>query len=824
MSDQQEKKKSTLSLGGRVNVPATADTQPRPPIGLRGGQTARNRSGAGVQVVHNRSTRRRSSAPPPPPPTPIPPENSGELTGAEIAAREAARKRAAIEDLKPQPSKARARKDEVFDTEKTATDTVGSDIDKAEPLAADDQSGPTPPESRKLADKKTVAPVINEGDGGGRTSGRRREVADTPKKAPARRTQEPEKRRGKITITEALDGDDRMRQRSLASVRRAREREKARQRVGTDQPKVKQVRDVTIPDVITVQELSHRMAERAADVIKKLMKLGIMATVTQTIDTETAEVIVLEMGHKPHRVSEADVDIITDHAADDLKSLKQRPPVITVMGHVDHGKTSLLDAIRNADVAKSESGGITQHIGAYKITSSDGNIMTFIDTPGHEAFTEMRKRGAHITDIVVLVVAADDGIMEQTIEAINHARAAKCPIVVAVNKCDKPAADPTRVRSDLLSHDIITEEFGGDVLCINVAAATGEGIDKLMEALTLQAELLELKANPDCPAEAAVIEARLERGLGSVVTVLLTRGTLTGGDIFVVGAETGRVRALHDDRGEAVIAATPGIAVEVLGLNGTPMAGDILTVVDSEARAREVADYRRHKIRQKENSLSTRGSVEQMLSALAAGEARELPLVIKTDVHGSLEAIKSAVERLGTDQVKVQILTAGVGAVNESDISLADASQGIVVAFNVRANPQARNRAKRDNIEIRYHSIIYELIDDIKTAMSGLLSPDNIETFIGYAEVRQVFNISKIGNIAGCLVTEGLIKRGCKVRLLRDNIVIHQGSLKTLKRFKDEVKDVREGQECGMAFEDYHDLRESDVIECFEVETRERTL
>ncbi len=660
--------------------------------------------------------------------------------------------------------------------------------------------------------------------GANRNVNRRREVPDQPRKQQPRRAGEDERRRGKMTITEALDGGDSTRQRSLASVRRAREREKARMRLADAGPKVKQVREVIIPDAITVQELSNRMAERAADVIKELMKLGIMATVTQTIDAETAELIVVELGHKPNRVSEADVDITIDEAIEEDGEMLPRPPVVTVMGHVDHGKTSILDAIRSADVAAGESGGITQHIGAYQVKSEAGNVITFIDTPGHEAFTEMRMRGAKITDIVILVVAADDGVMQQTIEAIHHARAAECPVIIAVNKCDKPEADPQRVRNELLSHEIVTEDFGGDVLCVNVSAHTKMGLDKLEEAIMLQAELLELKANPDRAAEGAVIEAKVERGRGSVASLLITRGTLNVGDIYVVGAETGRVRAMYDDHGRQVKTAKPGDAVEVLGLNGTPMAGDLLSVVDSDARAREVSEYRQRVMREKEAAVGARGSVEQMLSAIAAGEAEELPVVIKTDVHGSLEAIRVAIDKLATEQVKVRVLSSGVGAISESDINLAAASQGMIIAFNVRANPQARDQARRDGIEIRYHSIIYELIDEIKAAMSGLLSPERKEEFIGYAEILEVFNITKVGKIAGCKVTEGVIKRGCSVRLLRDNVVIHEGSLKTLKRFKDEVKEVIEGQECGMAFENYGDLMASDVIECFEVHEIARTI
>ncbi|MEC7495963.1 MAG: translation initiation factor IF-2, partial [Pseudomonadota bacterium] len=595
-------------------------------------------------------------------------------------------------------------------------------------------------EARKHSEARQTAPSAPapSNDGADLHSRRRRQADDTPSRrpAPARRDGPGRRQSGKMTITQALSGDDQRRQRSLASVRR--QREKARMRED-QQPQVKQVRDVIVPDTLTVGELANRMAERTADVVKELMKLGVMATATQTIDGETAELIVQELGHRPQRVSDSDVEIGLEGAEDDAASMKARPPVVTVMGHVDHGKTSLLDAIRRTDVAAGESGGITQHIGAYQISTQAGNTITFIDTPGHEAFTEMRSRGADITDIVILVVAADDSVMAQTVEAINHAKAAGCPVIVAVNKCDKPEADPQRVRNDLLQQEIITEEFGGDVLCVDVSALTGQGLDKLEEAIMLQAELLELKANPDRAADGVVVEAKVERGRGSVATVLVQRGTLKQGDILVVGAESGRVRALLDDRGQKLTEAGPGQPVEILGLNGTPMAGDNCVVVESEARAREIAEYRTRQIKDREAARGARGSVEQMLSAIAAGEAEELPMVIKTDVHGSLEAIRVALEKLGTDQVKVRILSAGVGAISESDISLATASNALVVGFNVRAIPQARDLAKRDGMEIRYHSIIYELIDEVKSAMGGLLSPDTQEEFIGYAEIRQVF-------------------------------------------------------------------------------------
>ena len=698
------------------------------------------------------------------------------------------------------------------------------EIEAAEERRREDEARKHSEATARRATADTAAPAARApGDAASEPfNRRRRQVDDTPSRrpAPARRDGPGRRQSGKMTITQALSGDEQRRQRSLASVRR--QREKARMR--DDQPQVKQVRDVIIPDTISVTELANRMAERTADVVKELMKLGVMATATQTVDGETAELIAQELGHRAQRVSDSDVESGLEGADDDEASLKPRPPVVTVMGHVDHGKTSLLDAIRRTDVAAGESGGITQHIGAYQINTASGNLITFIDTPGHEAFTEMRSRGANITDIVILVVAADDSVMMQTVEAINHAKAAGCPVIVAVNKCDKPEADPKRVRNDLLQHEIITEDFGGDVLCVDVSAISGQGLEKLEEAIMLQAELLELKANPDRAATGVVVEAKVERGRGSVATLLVQRGTLKQGDIFVIGAESGRVRALLDDRGKTLKMALPGQPVEILGLNGTPMAGDSCVVVETEARAREIAEYRTRQIKEREAARGARGSVEQMLSAIAAGEAEELPVVIKTDVHGSLEAIRVALEKLGTDQVKVRILSSGVGAISESDISLSSASNAIVIGFNVRAIPQARDLAKRDGVEIRYHSIIYELIDEVKAAMGGLLSPDTQEDFIGYAEIRQVFGVSKVGKVAGCYVTEGVIKRGCKVRLLRDNVVIHEGSLKTLKRFKDEVKDVREGFECGMGFENYSDIQEGDMIECFELREVARTL
>ena len=724
-------------------------------------------------------------------------------------------KNSSEEGMDPREARRRAELMELEEIEKQAAAIRQTEMEK---LAAENAQRQA--RSRvKERDVNATAPLPIREDTPMR--GRRRpEEAEAPRRPANQRRGETDRRRtGKMTISQALSEGD-SRQRSLASVRR--QREKARMR--EDQPQGKQVRDVVIPDTITVQELANRMAERAADVVKELMKQGIMATVTQTIDAETAELVTMEFGHRVQRVSDSDIEDGLTGAMDDEADLKPRPPVVTVMGHVDHGKTSLLDAIRTTDVAAGESGGITQHIGAYQIETSSGNLFTFIDTPGHEAFTEMRSRGATTTDIVVLVVAADDSVKAQTIEAINHAKAAGCPIIVAVNKCDKPEADARRVRSDLLQHEIVTEDFGGDILCVDVSAHTGLGLNKLEEAILLQAELLELTANPNRAAEGTVVEAKVERGRGSVATVLVQRGTLRVGDIFVSGAESGRVRALLNDKGKQLKAALPGQPIEVLGLNGTPMAGDQFSVVETESRAREIAEYRSRRIKDKQAAVSARGSVEQMLTAIAAGEAEELPIVIKTDVHGSLEAIRNALAKLGTEQVKARILTGGVGALSESDVSLAAASQAMVIGFNVRAIPQARDLAKRDNVEIRYHSIIYELIDEVKAAMGGLLSPVSQENFIGYAEIRQVFSVSKSGKVAGCMVTEGIIKRGCKVRLLRDNVVIHEGSLKTLRRFKDEVKEVRESMECGMAFENYSDIQDGDMIECFEITEVARTL
>jgi translation initiation factor IF-2 len=642
-----------------------------------------------------------------------------------------------------------------------------------------------------------------------------RKKAAAHKPAPVKRT-EPRRRTGKLTITDALTDDDRgERGRSLAAVKRARERERLKHlQKGSE----KVIRDVIIPETITVQELANRMAERGGDVVKALMRMGVMATINQSIDADTAELVVNEFGHNMKRVSEADVLVGLEGELDVDSELESRPPVVTIMGHVDHGKTSLLDALRETDVVSGEAGGITQHIGAYQVTMRTGGKITFIDTPGHEAFTAMRARGAKVTDIVVLVVAADDGIMPQTVEAIRHAKAAGVPIIVAINKIDKPDADPDRVRKELLQHDLVTEDLGGDVLTVEVSAKKRLNLEKLEETILLQAEILDLKANPTRTAHGTVVEAKIEKGRGPVATVLVQRGTLKVGDVFVVGSEWGKVRALNDDKGNRVEQAGPSTPVEVLGLDGVPSAGDDFIAVEDEARAREIAGYRQRQDREAKAKLAQRGTLEQMFSAIKAGESQELPLVIKGDVQGSIEAISGALEKIGNENIKAKVLHSAVGAVNESDITLAKASGGIVIGFNVRANPQARDMARRDGVDIRYYSIIYDVTDDMKKIMSGMLAPTLKEHMIGYASIREVFNITKHGKVAGCMITEGQVKRGAGVRLLRDNVVIHQGELSQLKRFKDDVKEVREGYECGMSFAHYEDIRIGDVIECFEVE------
>jgi translation initiation factor IF-2 len=639
----------------------------------------------------------------------------------------------------------------------------------------------------------------------------------TAKPVAAVRRGEPRRRAGKMTIVQALDDTSDERTRSLASVRRAREKEKQRaQALRTEGQKV--IRDVVIPETITVQELANRMAERGGDVIKALMKMGVMATINQPLDADTAELIATEFGHRVRRVSAADIEVGLDAQDDDPATLQPRAPIVTVMGHVDHGKTSLLDAIRQTEIAAHEAGGITQHIGAYQVVRPSGQRITFIDTPGHAAFTEMRARGANLTDIVILVVAADDGIMQQTVEAIHHAKAAEVPIIVAINKIDKPDAKPQRIRQELLQHGLVPEELGGEVQTVEVSAKEKLNLEKLEEAVLLQAEILELKANPDRPGTGTVIEARLERGRGAVATLLVQRGTIHVGDIFVAGTEWGRVRALVTDRGESVNEAGPSSPIEVLGLQGAPLPGEQFVVVENENRARQITEFRHQKQREAQAKISARSSVEQMFDKIAAGQSKELAILVKSDVQGSLEAITGSLTKLSGEEVTVRVLHAAVGGINESDVTLARASNAMIIGFNVRANPQAREMARRDGVDIRYYSIIYNVIDDISAALKGMLAPVMRERFLGNAQIREVFNISKVGKVAGCMVTEGSVKRGAKVRLLRDHVVIHEGSLKTLKRFKDEVREVKEGYECGMAFENYDNIQAGDTIECFEME------
>jgi translation initiation factor IF-2 len=716
--------------------------------------------------------------------------------------RQAAEKRKTEED-------ARKAADEV--ARRHAEEEASRRFEKKE-AAAPVVSTDAPRRGKALLDEDEEAASKKSGGGAGGKA--------APKSATPPRKTADNRRRGKLTVTKALSGDDE-RMRSVASYRRHLQRVKGAQAApaGPVGP-----REVTIPETITVSELANRMARRAVDVIKVLMKSGMMATVNDTIDADTAELVATEYGHTVKRVAESDVLEGLKGVEDADTNLQSRPPVVTVMGHVDHGKTSLLDALRKTDVVAGEAGGITQHIGAYQVQMKNGSRITFLDTPGHAAFTAMRARGAKVTDIVVLVVAADDGVMPQTAEAIAHAKAAGVPIIVAINKIDKGDADPMRVKTELLQYEIQVEDLGGETLAIEVSATKGINLDKLEEAILLQAEILDLKANAERPGEGAVVEAKLDKGRGPVATVLVQRGTLKVGDILVAGSEWGRVRALVNDRGEHVQSAGPAMPVEVLGLSGAPEAGDEFVVVESDARAREVTEYRARKRRETRHKTVSRQTLDQLLQSRDQGEKRLLPLVIKGDVQGSVEAIIGALEKLGTDEVGVQVLQSGVGGVTESDVILAHASGGAIIGFNVRANAQARERSKRDGVDIRYYNIIYNVVDDIKAVLSGMLAPETHEKFLGNAEILEVFTISKVGKVAGCRVTEGIMRRGARVRLVRDNVVIHEGELSTLKRFKDEVREVQTGQECGMGFVGYQDLAKGDTIECYEVETIKRAL
>jgi len=728
-------------------------------------------------------------------------EQEAEVVRIKKAAEQ--KERAEAEARKLQEAERRAHEDK---TKQKATEVAnkrfGAEATLAKPGAA-----------RVNLEEEEEAPRPRRGAGG---AGLRAAPAPKPQRSGS------EKRRRQLTVVTAFSADE-VRERSDAAFRR---RERRRSGLRDAEPKEKIVREVTIPETITIQELANRMSERSVDVVRLLMKQGHMATSTDTIDADTAQLIAEELGHTVRRVSEADVEEGMFDVADDPAKLQPRAPVVTIMGHVDHGKTSLLDAIRSTEVAAGEAGGITQHIGAYQVTSPSGGRVTFIDTPGHAAFTAMRARGAKITDIVVLVVAADDGVMPQTVEAIQHAKAANVPIIVAINKIDKPDAKPERVRTELLQHEIQVESLGGDVLEVDVSAKEKTNLDRLLDVIALQAEILQLKANPNRPAEGTVIEARLDRGRGPVATVLVQRGTLKPGDIVVAGSEWGRVRALVSDTGHSVVAAGPSMPVEVLGFNGTPEAGDRLAVVDTEARAREITAYRERQKREKMAARQTgmRGSLEQMMSQLKTSGRKEFPLVIKGDVQGSVEAIVGALEKLSTEEVVARIIFSGAGAITESDVTLAEASGAVVIGFNVRAHKEAREAAEQAGIEIRYYDIIYSLVDDVKKAMSGMLAPTLRETLLGNATILEVFKVSKVGNVAGCRVTDGTVERGANVRLIRDNVVVHQGKLSQLKRFKDDAREVVAGQECGMAFENYQDMKAGDVIECYRVESVQRTL
>ena len=762
------------------------------------------------------------------PPKPAPREGArqGRLTDEERAARERAlelaRQRAAEEEKRrAEVERRRAEEDARRKAEaeekarRLAEEAAAREAEAAAARKAEEQGVKPKAKPEKKAEspaQKKAAPAAE--------PRKKRETRPAPSK-PSRGGDK--RRRGKLTIARALSGEsEEGRARSLAAFRRRMERQK-KQASGFSAPREKIAREVVIPEAITIQDLAHRMAERAVDIIKFLMKQGQMHKINDVIDADTAELIAEDFGHKVKRVSEADVEEGLAGGEDAEDTLKPRPPVVTVMGHVDHGKTSILDAIRKTKVTSGEAGGITQHIGAYQVETENGKI-TFLDTPGHEAFTSMRARGAKATDIVVLVVAADDGVKPQTVEAINHAKAAEVPIIVAINKIDKPEADANRARTELMQHEVFVESMGGDALDVEVSALTGQGLPELLEAISLQSEMMELKANPDRNAEGLVVEAKLDRGRGPVATVLVQRGTLKVGNVVVAGAAWGKVRALIDDTGKNVVSAGPSFPVEVLGFNGVPDAGDMLVAVDSEARAREVAEYRQRKRREAKGVSMRRASLEQMMSQMKEGELKEFPILVKADVQGSAEAIVQALEKLGNDEVRARVVHYGVGGVSESDVQLAAATGAVILGFNVRANKQARDAAEREGIEVRYYNIIYDLVDDMKQAMSGLLAPELRETHLGNAEILEVFNISKVGKIAGCKVTEGSVERGAGVRLIRDSVVIHEGKLSTLKRFKDEVKSVSAGQECGMAFENWQDLKVGDVIECYRVEEIERSL
>ena len=764
--------------------------------------------------------------PPPPPPRPAPSAESRQEMQARLLREAEEARMAMLEEASRREQEERARAAE-------------EERRRAEAVQAAPSAHTAAPESpAEPADTAAPAAADTSADAGERPAAApapRRFTPVAPPKRPEPAAKKPahptrdrkggeERRGGKLTVARALNEDEGARARSLAALKRAREKERRAHFAGQSHSREKQSRDVVVPEAITVQELANRMAEKGADLVKALFKLGMMVTVNQTIDQDTAELLVEEFGHNIQRVSESDVDIDTTADVDAPESLRPRAPVVTIMGHVDHGKTSLLDALRGTDVVRGEAGGITQHIGAYQIKTKKGDAITFLDTPGHEAFTEMRARGAHVTDIVVLVAAADDGIMPQTVEAIHHTKAAGVPMIVAITKCDKPEANPQKIRERLLEHEVVVEAMSGDVQDVEVSAKTGAGLDELIEKILLQAEVMELKANPERAAEASVIEAKLDKGKGPLATVLITRGTLKVGDILVVGTQSGRVRAMLDDKGRQLKEAPPALPVEVLGLSGVPMAGDTLTVVESEARAREVAAYRAEKANTKRTA-SAPTSLDTMFSALKAKEAViEFPVVVKADVQGTAEAIVNALTRLSNDEIKLRVLASGVGAITESDVNLAAASNAPIVGFNVRPNAKAREMVERHKVRMKYFDVIYHLTEDISKEMAGVWGPERIETVVGRAEIKEVFPAGKHNKAAGLLVVEGYIRKGLYTRVTRNDVIVSKTSVASLRRFKDDVAEVRAGLECGVVLEATNDIKPGDILETFEVEMRERTL
>jgi translation initiation factor IF-2 len=837
-------------------------TRTRKPLGLKrpvdGAEVKQTFSHGRTNKVAVEVKRRRklvkpgeeaAAPPPPPPPAPAPVAPAAEKPVPKKAAppsetpqeRVARLQREAEEERLRLAEDARRREEEQKRQQELTEKQRQEENKKAEAEAAAAAKKQAEEEARRAAeDAAAPAAADAPAEAAPADTGRQAPAArkftpvarPEPKRPPKKEEKRPAKtagggagdkrRSGKLTVTKALNEDEGRRARSLAALKRAREKERREQGGGSSKPREKQVRDVIVPEAITVQELANRMAEKGADLVKELFNLGMMVTVNQTIDQDTAELLVDQFGHKVQRVSADDVDIKVEEDKDPEETLKPRPPVVTIMGHVDHGKTSLLDALRGTNVTKGEAGGITQHIGSYQITTKDKQQITFLDTPGHAAFTEMRARGANVTDIVVLVVAADDGIMPQTIEAINHTKAAGVPMIVAINKCDKPEANPQKVRERLLEHEVIVEAMSGDVQDVEVSATKGTGLDDLLEKIALQAELLELKANPDRNADATVIEAQLDKGRGPVATVLVTRGTLKRGDTFVVGTESGRVRAIVNDQGKQIKEAGPSMPVEVLGLGGVPGAGDQLTVVENEQRAREVSEYRKEKATEKRTALAPT-SFDTMFNNLKS-DLVEFPVLVKADVQGSVEAINNALHNLGNDLIKVRILHAGVGAITESDVTLAAASNAPIIGFNVRPNPKARELVKRDGVEMKYFDVIYHLTDEIAKEMAGELGPEKIENVMGRAEVKEVFKSGKKDKAAGLLVTEGVIRKGLHARLTREDVIVSATTIASLRRFKDDVDEVRAGLECGAVLEDTNDIKPGDMLEIFEVEERERTL